>query len=223
MEHHVFAVWDFMSLLKALQRSLTCVSVPWLPTGSSEAARFVNEIVLGEESDADGRGGYLSHFELYRGAMTRFGADTGPIDSFLEVLSGGGSVPDALAAVAAPPSVRAFVGHTFEVIAGGDVCRIASAFTYGREDLLPDVFRKIVDELDRRVGGLDEFRHYLERHIEVDSGEHGPMAARLIASLCGDDEARWLRVEQAAVQALTVRLALWDGILAEVDSARQSA
>ena len=85
MEHHVFAVWDFMSLLKALQRLVCCVDVPWTPPLDSAACRFVNEIVLGEESDEDGQGGFTSHFELYRRAMRQSGAETGPIRQNLDM------------------------------------------------------------------------------------------------------------------------------------------
>src|SRR4051794_35702118 len=76
MEHHVFAVWDFMSLLKALQRQLCCVDLPWTPRDPAELCRLVNEIVISEECDDDGRGGYSSHFDLYRKAMLQCGAST---------------------------------------------------------------------------------------------------------------------------------------------------
>jgi len=210
MQHHVFAVWDFMSLLKALQQRLCCVDVPWLPPSDHLAVRFVNEIVLGEESDEDGEGGFASHFELYHRAMRRCGADTRCIDRFLEQIRSGGSVNSALGEAEAPPPVCQFVQHTFEVIESGDLCAIASAFTFGREDLLPDVFRRVVVE---SIGGLDDFKFYLNRHIEVDGEHHGPMAVRLIAWLCGDDEAKWRTAENAAVTSLQARKNLWDGML----------
>lgn len=213
MEHHVFAVWDFMSLLKTLQQQLCCVSVPWLPGSQPRLARLVNEIVLGEETDADGGSGFASHFELYRQAMHRFGADTGQIDSLVELLRSGRELDDALHACGAPASVRRFVGHTFAVIRSKDLCAVASAFTFGREDLLPGIFQKIVDHLDRQTGGdLAQFKFYLERHIDLDGGEHGPMAMQLVAELCGDDPELWESAREAAITSLRARVLLWDAI-----------
>ncbi len=75
MGMHVFAVWDFMSLVKRLQREVTCQRLPWMPPSSSRISRFANEVVLGEESDLDPAGMPVSHFELYLRAMDEIGAD----------------------------------------------------------------------------------------------------------------------------------------------------
>jgi hypothetical protein len=219
MEHHVFAVWDFMSLLKALQGRLCCVGVPWLPAADPQATRFINEIVLAEESDEDGQGGYLSHFGLYLRAMTRCGADTHTINRLLDELRKGSAVPTALAAVGVPRGVGRFLRQTFDLIEGGSLWSLASAFTFGREDLLPALFQRIVDELDvEEGGGLEDFRYYLRRHIGLDGGEHGPMAVRLVASLCGSDEARWQEAEQAAATGLEARQDLWNAMHAALRS-----
>lgn len=213
MEHHVFAVWDFMSLLKVLQRKICCVDVPWLPVADSQSCRFINEIVLAEESDDDGRGGFGSHFDLYHRSMTQCGAATASIDAFLAQLRQGASVQSALESDDVPAAARRFVRQTFQIIESGNMCAIASAFTFGREDLLPDVFQKIVDELNVVAGGqLEEFQYYLQRHIGLDGDEHGPMATRLLESLCGTDSARWEQAEEAAVGCLIARQQLWDGI-----------
>jgi len=224
MEHHVFAVWDFMSLLKALQRRLCCVEVPWLPAPDPLGCRFINEIVMAEESDDDGRGGFTSHFELYHRAMIRCGANCNPIDQFLSEIRQGKLVSAALQSSSVPECARRFVRQTFDVIEGGNLCAIASAFTFGREDLLPAVFRRIVDELNVEAGGgLEDFKYYLERHIGLDGEEHGPMANRLLLSLCGSDEARWQIAEQAAVDCLDARQRLWDGICDVIRRKKKSA
>ncbi len=217
MRHHVFAVWDFMSLLKALQRQLSCLTVPWLPPVHRAACRLINEIVLAEESDEDGQGGYASHFELYHRAMTRFEADTSGINGLLNALSTGQPVMTAIQSTELSPGIQRFVRTTFEVIESRDLCRIAAAFTFGREDLLPGVFQKIVDQIQAQVGhGLDDFQYYLQRHIDLDGGDHGPMASQLITMLCGDDPRNWQAAEEAAVASLQARLSFWDDIHAEL-------
>jgi hypothetical protein len=217
MQHHVFAVWDFMSLLKALQRQLCCVAVPWLPGSDSLSTRFINEIVLGEEADEDGRGGYASHFELYQRAMRGCGASTLAVESFERRLRGGADLATALADAQVPYPARQFVTETFEVIRQDNLVTLAATFTFGREDLLPDVFQQIVDRLDASSSGeLAAFKYYLQRHIELDGDQHGPMAARLMLNLCGDDAECWQKAEASAVATLRSRKRLWDGVLAAI-------
>ncbi len=223
MEAHVFAVWDFMSLLKALQRGLTSVDVPWLPSAYPSTRRLINEIVLGEESDLY-RGEPLSHFELYLRAMHDAAAPTLAIETLLRDLRSGKPLSQALETPLIPTSAREFVRSTFEVIGTGELHRIAAAFTFGREDLIPDLFTSFTRDQDTQLSGrLSLFRWYLDRHIEVDGEEHGPMALQMISELCGSNPARWQEARQAAASAIEARLALWDGILATLPSRKPIA
>ena len=221
MQSHVFAVWDFMSLLKALQRTVCCVDVPWVPPANVTACRLVNEIVLGEESDEDGQGNFASHFELYRNAMQQCGANVGPIDRLINAIRGGLDVSAALDSAGVAPGVREFVTTTFESIQTGDPCRRASAFTFGREDLLPDVFRRILESPEMsRKSEWNGFRYYLDRHIELDGGEHGASAERVVERLCGQDPARWAAAGEEAARALKARIRLWDAVNEQIAASR---
>ena len=220
MESHVFAVWDFMSLLKSLQRGITCVDVPWVPSRLPESRRLINEIVFGEESDVY-NGGALSHFELYRMAMLECDADTTSIDRLVEGITTGNQWQTALENANAPEPAARFVETTFKIIESGKLHAIAAAFTFGREDLIPDMFRGFLRDQDERLGGrLTILRWYMERHIEVDGDDHGPMALRMVSELCGDDEAKWKEATAAAIEALHTRIALWDGITQRIQQSR---
>jgi hypothetical protein len=218
MEHHVFAVWDFMSLLKSLQRELTCVNVPWIPTGATGSRRLINDIVLVEESD-ELNGGFISHFELYLCGMAESGASTAAIDAFIALLREGKPVLSSLEAVAAPEPSAGFVAATCDFIENAPVHCKAAAFAFGREDLIPDMFDQVVAvRADEK--SLDTFCDYLARHIQVDSEEHTPMAMQMLADLCGDDDSRWEECSITINSALEARILLWDGILAAIEKQR---
>jgi Protein of unknown function (DUF3050) len=215
MEHHVFAVWDFMSLLKTLQRRLTCVEVPWVPTGLRGSRRLINDIVLVEESDELGSG-FISHFELYVDGMRQAGADTTAIEAFVGMLRHGNPVLPALKEARAPEHAIEFVTTTWEFIEQAPAHCQAAAFAFGREDLIPDMFDQVA-ALNQELGDrLSTFVDYLRRHIQVDSEEHTPMAMQMLADLCGEDTSRWLECEETINIAFAARKKFWDGILAQI-------
>ena len=214
---HVFAVWDFQTLLLALRRRLTRLELPWMPEGDPLVRRLLNEIALGEESDGDGRGGYLSHFELYLEAMRQSRSDTGPITRFLASVRKGVPAGKALAACGTARAVQDFVGLTLRIATRGDPHEVAAAFTIGREELVPDLFGKVVRQVSRQhPGRFDRFRYYLERHIQVDAEEHGPASRRMIGVLCQGSPRKRREAEAVGRQVLEARLRLWDDVLREV-------
>lgn len=222
MQHHVFAVWDFMSLLKALQRELTCVDVPWVPRGNPSTRRLINDIVLEEETDVDPEGNPASHFELYLRSMRECGADTAPVERLLAALAQGATVGEALEQAQVPASVREFVLDTFRIINSGQPHAVAAAFTFGREDVIPDMFRHLVHDLRQRFPGhLDTFTYYLDRHIQLDEEVHTPLAQQMVRELCGSDTQRWQESQAVATRCMQARVALWDGIQADLARGQQ--
>ena len=221
MRAHVFAVWDFQSLLTALQREVTCVSIPWMPTQDPIARRLVNEIVLDEESDVTPDGRHLSHFELYLEAMRECGADTKPIEVFLEAirasLTAGRSpevaVQRALRLAIIPSGVRAFVSQTMEVAHSGSAHSIAAAFAFGREEVIPAMFTRLVDSLSANSPSeWSTLRYYLDRHIGHDAEAHGPASEGLLERLCGESHQKWNEAANTAQTALEARLCFWDQV-----------
>tara|TARA_B100001029_G_scaffold24157_1_gene16803 strand:+ start:3076 stop:3843 length:768 start_codon:yes stop_codon:yes gene_type:complete len=214
MENHVYAVWDFMSLLKSLQLHLTTFKIPWTPTKDSNAARFINEIVLEEETDIGNSNIPSSHYEMYIDAMKEIKANTNKIELLLEKIKEKKSITQSLDEIDAKLPVKNFMQFTFNTIATNEPHKIASVFTFGREDLIPNMFIQIVKNINNEKNvSAKKLIYYLERHIELDGDDHGPIALKMISNLCGDNKKKWDDVITYSKKALKERIKLWDHIL----------
>jgi hypothetical protein len=217
MAHHVYSVWDFMSLLKDLQQRVAPAGAPWLPVGDPMLRRFVNELVLEEETDEaptpDGRKSYASHFELYLAAMDDVGAATAPALALVDRVREAG-VAAALETAPLPEPARRFMKTTFGFIATGKAHVVGAALALGREHIIPPMFRALMARMGIGADQAPRFHYYLERHIHLDEDFHAPMSLRLLESLCAGDAAKQAEAVAAARQAIEARIAFWDGVLA---------
>ena len=218
MSNHVFAVWDFMSILKSLQSQLTCTNIPWTPAGNGTSARLINEIVTEEETDLAPHGQYMSHFEMYCNAMRQAGADINPIHQFLKNLETS-NISESLIKSNSPKAASNFVNETFNILNKAKIHEVASVFTFGREEIIPDMFRKIVREIEiSKHGRLKYLNYYLDRHIGLDESEHTPNALRMVKELCENNEKKWNESIVSAKACMVARIRFWDEILEEIES-----
>ena len=213
VQTHVFAVWDFMSLLKSLQLQLTCTNTPWIPNKNSKTAYLINEIVLAEETDINQIGERKSHYELYLEAIKSFGADTNDIDLFLNKLNNE-DIFNTINSSRIPKEVKEFLEFTFKIIEEGKPHKIAAAFTFGRENLIPSMFTAILKNFQKNFPEQDisKLIYYFERHIELDEDEHGPMALEMVTELAENDPEKWQEIEEVSIEALKKRIGLWNSI-----------
>jgi hypothetical protein len=216
MAWHVFAVWDFMSLVKRLQHEFTSVSLPWVPPIRPSAARLLNDIVLGEESDMTPGGLHASHFELYLSAMREVGVNTSQIEYLVDLVRSNIAVDIALRMVKAPESVQKFVLTTIECARTGSVFEVLGSFLYGREDAIPQMFKSLLANWSISQEKTPIFVYYLQRHIELDGDSHGPAASRLVSDLAQGNRDRLQQIRRAGILAIEHRLALWDALQSEL-------
>jgi len=220
MQHHIYSVWDFMSLIKYLQATVAPTQYPWVPLGDGSIRRFINELVLEEESDETNIAGeYSSHFELYHRAMTEIGADISPSLAFIDAVKKEG-VQKALALPHVPAPSREFTSTTFEFIGNNKPHQVAAALALGREHIIPNMFRAILARSGVTEKQAPIFHFYLNKHIHLDEDFHAPLSLRLLNGLCDGDEEKIAEAVEAAQIAVSARLAFWDGVLAAIKSAR---
>jgi hypothetical protein len=176
--------------------------------------------VLAEESDLTLDGKRLSHFEMYVDAMKDCGANTIELTTFITDVLDTKNVFIAIKQSSLHPNVKAFLDFTFRIIEEGKTHKIAAAFTFGREDLIPNMFTEILKNFQQNFPETDlsKLIYYFERHIELDADEHGPMAMEMINELCGNDSKKWMEVEEVSVLALEKRIELWDAIEEKIEA-----
>lgn len=215
MSIHVFAVWDFMNYVKALQKEFTSTGVPFI-IKDPKISRFINEINIDEETDKEVDGcGHISHVSLYLRAMKEISADSSKFDEFYNKIVRSGSLDyeEIFRELNLPNCLQEFLLHNRNIVESDDKIKIASQFLYGREKIIPNMFKNIIDDFKLDKKESETFIYYMERHIEVDGDSHGPLSEELIDILIDDDEYNYHTVLYNAQEAILTRIKLWDCIV----------
>ncbi len=215
-QYHVFAVWDFMSLLKILQQKLTNVNVPWIPSDNAQFTYLINGIVHAEEADFNHQGKLQSHFEMYIDAMEDLGASTFQIRNFTAQIQHGTDIFLVISASDLPESVKSYLISTFNTVYHKHTHEILSTFILGREKLIPNMFSEVLELMNKKFPNenIKSLQYYFKRHNIPDKNRL--MAIELLENFCHNDLNKWYSVEKSAELALQKRLELWDSVLRKI-------
>ena len=216
-EIHIFVVWDFICLLKALHRQLSSTQLLWTPPKNHLGCYLVNTLLTEEESDNLQDNRYLSHFELYVQAMQECGADTRPIETFIAHIHQQDDLEIALLQSHAPLPAQHFVRDTFHVIHKNSH-HLAASLAFARENITSGMFSSLLQHLNQteNTHSLKSFIQYFQRHIELDSHKHSHQSQLLVAELCGEDGNKWQEATDTAIFSLQSRLRLLDEIYSNI-------
>jgi hypothetical protein len=215
LQHQVFAVWDFMCLLKSLYRKLSTKDI-WYPPTSSISVHLIGSIMLEEESDINEQGDRESHFETFVRAMEELDTDTSQIRGFIAWIKEEQSIEIAFEQIDVNPSIKKFVLSNAEVL-NLESHEVLSAFVFGRELITSIMFTNLMKALQHHMNYMDQSHlctliSYLNRHISLDADEHFPKALKALIELIGDDLAKLDQTIDVAKKVLGIRIDFLDGI-----------
>lgn len=209
MNHHIYSIWDFMNLLIALQRTLTCVHLPWKPQENPQLCQLINEIKLEEESDTL-QGHASSHFAFYSQTLIKSHRCESHVKTFIKKLQENHSYQTLIEDPSLPQSVQNYLKTTHDIIQDS-LLTTAAAFTYARENIMSEMLKQLKQK-EIKNPTLQAFYLYVNRHIKLDGERHQNMALKMIDHLCknANDEKE---IYLAAKKAILARLTFWDEIL----------
>ena len=150
--------------------------------------------------------------------MKQIGANTSKIDKFIYDIKQSEDYRDCINNYDLAEEIKDFLNFTFDTIESRETHKIAAAFTFGRENVIPDMFIEIVRGLNKENSNIaSQFVYYLERHIELDGDDHGPIALKMIENLCGNDEKKWEEVKEISKKSIDMRIKLWTHISSKIE------
>lgn len=221
MEHHVFAVWDFMSLAKALQLHLDATQVIEKQTDNSKILGFVNGILTGGETDPNKKEIVLSHLEMYLELMDEIGANTTNIKKLIASSAAGLDIHEAMQIAQLTDEQQRILNFTQTIIATNEIHKIAVAATLVPEGMISNRFLKILKETEERDNLLvPKFKNYLNRYKAIDGNDYGLLSLEMVTHFCDSDGKKWVDILDIAMKTLSHRIYLWDAIVDEIDQMR---
>ncbi|CAG9319831.1 unnamed protein product [Blepharisma stoltei] len=219
MKNFIYQAWAVISTLKALRSKLSPSTVPWYPPEDENSVRYINEILLDEETDVAGQPQqYSSHYNLFIKAMREANGFSEPMETLVTDLRQGMAWDKAFIKNKdqykhiISPSTFKYVENEIGIAMNGDLHQIAGFFFLGREETVPDLFSGFVKSLNEKEVNAPLFKSYIQRHIDLDGDLHAPLGEKITQRVCKEDPKMWKEVYEAGKLGITDDLNFAKGV-----------